>query len=401
MQIAVIGGGVTGAVLIRELVRYKEVDRVLCVAKDERRTREFLRASPHVRIIAGDVLRDAKYIAGKIKGSTVVVNAASPWLNIPILKLALGARAHYQDLEAYLGFDDKKAKMPYAIEHLAYAKAFKRNNRLALFDSGVAPGLTNLLVAEEADRTGTLEKVVIRMIEDIDASVIISTWSPHAAVDEIYSRPVIYKKGAFRTIPPFSDPKDFVFPAPFGRKTTYSVMNNESFTVPRYVKVREMEVRSAGSDDEAARIMINLGLLDKKPIHLAGVSVVPLEFLMNIMPPPPTPRELRALVSRGLVKNGFFAVSIEAHGRRNGRPYRSFVWVEPPSQHKLFLKRIHTTYIAYPAGVCAAAFTPEFPHIAVSGTLPPEGLPRENRSRILERIRKSGIRISRRELKVR
>ena len=326
----------------------------------------------------------------------LIVNAASPFINIPILKLALRLHTHYQDLEALMGTDDGKSGMPYAIEHLAFFKAFKRAGRLALFDTGAAPGLTNLLVAEAADALGSLGAVKIRMIEDLISSVIISTWSPTAAIDEIYSRPIIYDRKRFKVIPRFSDPEGFEFPRPFGKKTTYSIMNNEILTIPRHFNLTHMETRSAGSDNESARIMVRLGLLDRKPIHVRGTNLTPLEFIMKIMPPPPTPKTLKTLISKGLMKNGFFALAIEATARRKGKNEKLNYWVRFPSQKELIRRRIYSTYIAYPAGLCAAAFALEVPKIKAAGVFSPEELPKNNRMNILKNISLLGIRWNRR-----
>lgn len=390
MKLFIIGAGATGSVLVNTLAKQKEVERIICVAKNKHLARQFLTPSRRVHIFAADVA-DRVRMEKLARGSDLVINAASPWLNIPILKLALRVNAHYQDLEAYLGFDDGKSRMPYAIEHLPFHAAFKKAGKLALFDAGVAPGLTNLLVAKAADDFGALERVCIAMIEDLVSSAAISTWSPAAAVDEVYSRPLVLKNGRFHILKRFSDPRAVTFPAPFGKKTTYSIMNDENYSIPKYLKVKNLEVRSAGNDDEASRLLVGLGLLEKKPVHIRGTTLTPLEFTTHIMPPPPTPAELRALMRQGIVKDGNFAFLVDVRGNQT-RECRRY-WVHLPSQRELFRKKIYATYIAYPAGLCAAAFALEIPHVKKYGTMPPEALPRENRERILARIRKFGIKI--------
>ncbi|MDO8558228.1 MAG: saccharopine dehydrogenase NADP-binding domain-containing protein [bacterium] len=389
MKIFVVGAGATGSVLINTLAGQKEVERIFCVAKNKRIAAEFVKSHPKVKIFGADVA-DRTKMEKFAKGSDLVINAASPWLNVPILKLALRVHAHYQDLEAYLGLDDGRSKMPYRIEHLSFDKEFRKQRRVALFDAGVAPGLTNLLVAEAQEVLGNLKNVSIRLLEDLQASAYISTWSPSAAIDEVYSRPVVYRNGKFSILKRFSDPEEFNFPKPFGRHTTYAIMNNEAFTIPQYLSVGKIEVRSAGCDDEAARIMVALGLLEKKPMRIRGITLTPLEFTMRIMRQPPTPKELKRLVATGVVRDGYFAFFIEATGPKKRK---IAYWVPFPSQKTLFKKDIHSTYVAHPAGTCAAVFALEIPHIQKYGTMPPEVLPKDNRERILKRIKQFGINV--------
>ena len=391
MKIFVVGAGATGSVLINALVKEKGVSQILCLSRNRRAAEEFVRPTAKVKILSGDV-KNIRRISLLAKGSKVVVNAASPWLNIEVMKLALSVGAHYQDLEAYLGFDNGISRQPYAIEHLAFEKEFKGRGLVALFDAGAAPGLTNLLVASAADRLGSLGTVKIRLIEDLKSSILISGWSPQAALDEVYSRPVKYENGKYRLISRFSDSEEFYFPKPFGKRITYSIMNNEAFTLPKYLKVKNAEVRSAGSDDEVARLMVGLGLLDKKPVHIHGAVVTPLEFLMKILPSPPTPKELNHLLSKGLIKDAAFAAHLEITPA-DGRGKKFSQWVVFASQRNLYKRKIYNTYIAYPAGLCAAAFTLEFPYIKTPGVVPPEGLLRYNRENILKRIKKFGIKI--------
>lgn len=387
MKICIIGTGATGSVLINTLSRRKEVKSIFCVSRDKKSAKEFIKSHSKIKIFNKDI-NNRKAIENIAKGSDLIINAASPFLNVQILKLALKIDARYQDLAAHLGFDDGKSKQPYSIEHMDFDKSFKKKGLLALFDTGAAPGLTNLLVAGQADKFGSLDTIKIRLIEDIDSQVMVSTWSPATAIDEIYSRPITYKNRKFKILKRFADSENFKFPKSFGKKATYAIINNEVFTIPQYLDIKNMEVRSAGSDDETARIMVGLGLLEKKNIHISGATITPLEFITKIMPPPPTPKKLKKLFYNGLFKNGYFAFSIEIIPSRHKAKK---IWVNFPSQKDLIKRKIYSTYIAYPAGICAAAFALEIPNIKSIGAMPPEGLPRENRKNILKKIKNFGI----------
>jgi saccharopine dehydrogenase-like NADP-dependent oxidoreductase len=389
LKIFIVGAGATGSVLINALAKRREVAALTCLTHDIKLAKQTLAPNRKVKLVAGDARR-TRQVAKLARGCAVVVNAASPWLNLPVLQLALAVNAHYQDLEAYLGHDNGRAHQPYRIEHLKYNKAFLASKRTALFDAGVAPGLSNLLAAEAVAALGNgVDNLIIRLVEDINSSVVVSFWSPAAAADETASRPVVFERGHYRLLPRYSDPIPYVFPKPIGRLTTYSLMNNEAFTVPRYLPVKHMEVRSAGSDVEVSRLLVSLGLLETKPVPVRGFLVSPFEFITRIIPPPPTPCELKQLIQTGKLVDAHFAVQVEAW--RGTRRWR--VWVPFPSQKELYQRKIYASYIGYAAGICAAAFTLEFAQLAKFGAYPPEALPEESRRRVLDNIRKLGLKL--------
>ena len=74
----------------------------------------------------------------------------------------LRLRAHYLDLSAHM------VRNPFKAEQLAYAKRFEEKRRAAVINAGVAPGLTNLLVARSAELLDRIETVHIRLYESTD-----------------------------------------------------------------------------------------------------------------------------------------------------------------------------------------------------------------------------------------
>jgi saccharopine dehydrogenase-like NADP-dependent oxidoreductase len=189
----------------------------------------------------------------------------------------------------------------------------------------------------------------------------------------------------------FSREENFKFPVPFGKKITYPIMNNESFTIPHYLKLKNIDVRSSGSDMEVAKMMVGMGLLGMKPISINGTNVSPMDLLIKILPPTPTPAEIKDLIKKGLLKDGFFEISIETIAS-NGKIKK--YWMPFPSQKELIKRNINSTYIAYPTGICAAAFALEMHNIKKSGVFPPEGMPKINRANVLKNMKRLGLKIN-------
>ena len=88
--------------------------------------------------------RNLRGIVRAARGCQLIVNASASVFNEIVLRAALRLRAHYLDLSSHL------TRNPFQPEQLRYAKKFKSKHRVALINTGAAPGLTNL--AREARR---------------------------------------------------------------------------------------------------------------------------------------------------------------------------------------------------------------------------------------------------------
>src|SRR5260370_40736181 len=95
----------------------------------------------------------------------------------------LSLRVHYLDVSSHL------TQNPFKAEQLAFAKRFEEKNRLALINTGAAPGLTNLLVKRAAEMLHEIESVQIRLYESSESDDPISQWSPEVTFDEAASNP--------------------------------------------------------------------------------------------------------------------------------------------------------------------------------------------------------------------
>ncbi|MDH5348021.1 MAG: saccharopine dehydrogenase NADP-binding domain-containing protein [Nitrospira sp.] len=159
MRIFVLGVGATGSYLVKLLTR--QGHHVTCGDRDPERARYFLGAKlpvPVERVNARDVWNIVK----AARGAQLLVNACPPMLNRIVLRAALRLRAHYLDLAShYTGH-------PFRAEQVEFASRFEEKRRAAVITAGVAPGLTNLLIAAGADLLDTVESVRVRLYESTD-----------------------------------------------------------------------------------------------------------------------------------------------------------------------------------------------------------------------------------------
>ena len=160
MRILVLGAGATGSLLAQLLEHQGHT--VWCGDRDPERARRFLGKRSTIPLVEVN----ARNLWGIIRAgrrAQLIVNATASVFNEIVLRAALRLRAHYLDLSSHL------TRHPFKAEQLRYAARFEAKNRVAVIDAGVAPGLTNLLVARSAEMLSTVDSVHIRIFENTES----------------------------------------------------------------------------------------------------------------------------------------------------------------------------------------------------------------------------------------
>src|SRR5262245_50089154 len=375
MRIFVLGTGASGSLIAHLLVR--QGHQVTCGDRDPVRARRFLGRKSGVPVREVNA-RNLWSIVKAARGCHLLVNASPAVLNKIALRAALRLSAHYLDTASH------QTDAPFQAEQLRFAKRFEAKRRTAVINAGAAPGLTNLLVARSADLLDAIETVQIRLYESTGSVEPVSQWSSDAAFDEAVSRPRVYRDGRFRFGPRFGEREVFRFPPPIGPVGVVLAAQDEAVTLPRFVKMRELDVKIGGNDFERLRRWYRQGKLRRS--HGPGAARFPQT---------PTPRQLARLVARGALFHARFAVAVVVHGVKGDR--RAVVrWDAAfPTLRQTRRGEIYTSPIAWATAHLAALFVKHFPR-ALPGVHPPEVLPAKNRQAVLTDARAYGIRISRR-----
>ena len=375
MRIFVLGTGATGSLIARLLVR--QGHQVTCGDRDPVRARRFLGRKSTVPVRQVNA-RNLWSIVKAARGCHLIVNASPAVLNKIVLRAALRLRAHYLDSASH------QTDTPFQAEQLRFAKQFAAKRRTAVINAGAAPGLTNLLVARSADLLDATETIQIRLYESTGSEEPVSQWSSDAAFDEAVSRPRVYRNRHFAFGPRFGEREVFRFPPPIGPVGVVLAAQDEVVTLPRFLHVREMDVKIGGNDFERLRRWYRQGKLRRS--HGPGV---------NRFPQTPTPRQIARLVARGALFHARFAAAVVVHGVKGDR--RAMVrWDAAfPTLRQTRRGDIYTSPVAWATSHLAALFVKHFPR-ALPGVYPPEALPAATRQAVLAGARHYGIRITRR-----
>jgi saccharopine dehydrogenase (NAD+, L-lysine-forming) len=379
MRIFVLGAGATGSLLAQLLERQGHT--VWCGDRDLQRAHHFLGRSSSIAITDVNA-RNLRGIVRAARGCQLIVNASASVFNQIVMRAALRLRVHYVDLSSHL------TQNPFKAEQLAFAKRFEEKNRLALINTGAAPGLTNLLVKRAAEMLDTVETVQIRLYESSESDDPISQWSPEGTFDEAISNPRVYRAGKFHMGKRFAELEKFRFPDPVGSANVVLAAQDEVATLPHYIPMQSMDVKIGGNEFDRLRRWYKQGKLSKSR------GIVRQRFPQTL-----SPRKIAALIRQGILQNARFAAVVLTAGtkRRAKQEQRLLIRTDCifPTLYQIRQQGLYTTPVAYATAHVAALFIKFFPR-DLAGVFPPEALPVETRRAIIAGIRKHSVRINHR-----
>ena len=375
MRIFVLGVGAAGSLLVKFLAR--QGHQMSCGDRDPERARRFLGAKSPVPVERVNA-RDMWSILKAARGTQLLLNACPPVLNKTIIRAALRLRAHYLDTAShYTGH-------PFRAEQMAFAHKLATKRRAAVITAGVAPGLTNLLIAAGADLLDSVASVRVRLYEATDADGPFSQWSAEASFDEAVARPRVYIDGRFAFGPRFGEREQFRFPPPIGPVNVVLAAQDEVITAPYSIPMTSMDAKFGGSDIDRLRRWYRQGKLRKSS------RPAPSRFIRTS-----TPRTVHRLFRQGVLHNAHFAAAVIVEGMKDEQ-LTTIRWdVMIPSLFQLRRQGLLCSPIAWATAQMAALFVKHFPRDQF-GVHPPESLPVEIRRAILRDARARGFRVTKR-----
>ena len=350
-----------------------------CGDRDPERARRFLGKKSTIAVTEVNA-RNLRGIVKTAKGCQIIINASASVFNEIVLRAALRLRAHYMDLSSHL------TRHPFKAEQFRYAKKFEEKKRVALINSGVAPGLTNLLVKRAAELLGEVHNVHIRLYESSESDDPISQWSPEVSFDEAISHPRVYRGGRFQLGKRFSEVEKSRFPEPIGIVRVFLAAQDEVATLPRFIPMRELDVKIGGNEIDRLRRWHKLGKLSKSR-----------GMLRRHFPQTYSPRMIAKLIRQGILQNARFAAAVLVRGVKHNKKDDLLLVIRSdcmfPTLYQIRQQGRFTTPVAYATAHVAALFIKFFPR-DLAGVFAPEMLPAETRRAILAGLRNGGIRIT-------
>ncbi|MBF5080697.1 saccharopine dehydrogenase family protein [Quadrisphaera sp. INWT6] len=312
MRLLVVGSGGVGDALARILARRSRsaafFDAVVVADYDEARAqrtvavlREREGAAVAARFSAARVdASDAASVAALAKevGATHVMNAVDPRFVMPVFTGALEAGAGYLDMA--MSLSHPHPERPHELtgvklgdEQFAMARQWEDAGQLALVGIGVEPGLADVFARYATEELFThVTELGVRdganlQVEGYDFAPSFSIWT---TIEECLNPPVVWERGAWHTLEPFSDPEVFDFPGGIGPVECVHVEHEEVLLMPRWLEAEKVTFKyGLGAEFIAVlKDLHKLGLDRTEPVMVKGVPVSPRDLVAAALPDPAT-----------------------------------------------------------------------------------------------------------------
>ena len=248
--------------------------------------------------------------------STLIVNAALPEFNGPIIELAIQVGANALDLASDMYESNTERTLTFS--QYNYDLALKQRNVTALINMGISPGVTNFLIGRKmydlmaTDRKNPeIESINLFLLEDIVSDSIVFSWSPVVALEELAQRPRVFRDGKMIFLEPFSSARDFIFPNETAPCRQYPLYQEELLSLRRsFPDVESIGIYTGGSEVEIVKALFQLNLLSKR--SLPNQSELTVEAMVRaILPGMNKPRRIEEYLRNGTIRRAHFAAAAE------------------------------------------------------------------------------------------
>jgi len=269
-RILVLGGaGAMGSVAVRDLV--ERTDHRVVVGELRTDEAEAMAAAlgPRVSVRSVDV-EDADSLVEAVSDCDVVLSATFMRHNVRVTRAAIAAGVHMVDLGAYV-WDTR--------DQLELDDEARAAGCRIVPGCGVAPGLTNVLARDGAERLDAVR--AIRIYSYITHPMTTSPGIVYTRFDASRGSSLVLEDGVSEERPSFSAEELVEFPPPYGPQLVHLVPHPEPLTLPRYLDVRDVVFKVGYPPDETTRLrsLLELDLDAAEPFEFGGAEIVPRDLV--------------------------------------------------------------------------------------------------------------------------
>jgi len=302
--------------------------------------------------------------ADAIDGAALLINAAIPQFNCPIIELGIRLGAHTIDLASDMYNPQTATTLTF--NQYAHEAALKERGLAALINMGISPGITNFLIGDRICRIGSehrkdleIESIDLYLLEDIDADAVIFSWAPAVALDELSQSPLQLRDGRMIMHEPFTAARDYRFPHDPRPWRQYPLYQEELLSLHRsYPRVENIGVYTGGSEVELVKALHQLNLLSKETLG-ANPELTIEAVVRAAMPGMKKPRRIEDYLRSGVIRRTHFCAAAEIRVSESVRNERQTIIETVGLSFLRYRELLGTpyagaTYISYPTAVGAA-----------------------------------------------
>lgn len=280
MEVVVLGTGMIGTTVVRELVKYKNIKRVTAVDGFSENINKCLAVTDNAKVVGKLAdLQTEEAIYEVLKNADVAIACLPHSLSLPAIHAAISAKCNLVDLVG------SKYEEKMELDELA-----KEAGIIVIPGSGVAPGITNFLAAQG-----------IEMLDETDEAVMICGGIPKhplpplwyqivfrlESVMGLYTRPAkAVENGELITLQALSGIETMHFPNSVGKcEAVITDAHSTAYTLKDKVKkLYEKTVRYSGHWSKMS-VLAELGFFEEESIEVDGKLISPRRLTEKVLEP--------------------------------------------------------------------------------------------------------------------
>ena len=303
MRMLVLGAGLQGSACAYDLLQDKEVEQVRLADVKITHLPDFLAPYSGRRLLPTPLdVRDEDAVRGLMRECDAVMSAIPYYFNFDMARLAVDAGVHFTDL----GGNTEIVSQQKTLDQEA-----KRKSITVVPDTGLAPGMVNILAENGIRRMDSVKSVRIYVgglpqhpEPPLNYQIV---YSLEGVLDYYTTLSWVLRNGKRTQVRALSELEPVNFGDGVGTLEAFHTAGGLSTMAFRYEgKIPEMEYKTLRYPGHAERMeaIRELGLLDLDPVDVNGMKVIPREAFMAIAGPRLTKPEGKDLVALRVVVSG-------------------------------------------------------------------------------------------------
>jgi lysine 6-dehydrogenase len=281
MKYLVLGAGMMGSAAAYDLARTDAgAEVVLADINLQTARRSAATIGPPVKPVRLDV-NSARDLVSAMKGCSAVVSAVSYSVNLQVTRAAMEAGVHVCDL----GGNNEVVAKQIALDGEAKAKGVT-----IIPNSGLAPGLINILAVTGSRAFDTLDSILLRVgglpqhpRPPLNYQIVFSV---EGLINEYVEQALVIQDGELKRVDPMSDIEEIEFPPPFGMLEAFTTSGGLS-TLPELFagRVRNLNYKTIRyrGHCEKFKTLIDLGFATLEPMMVGGSVKTNREFFADLL----------------------------------------------------------------------------------------------------------------------
>src|SRR5437868_4376211 len=303
MRMLVLGAGLQGSACAYDLLQDKQVEQVRLADLKINHLPHFLAPYSGRRLLPTPVdVRDEDAVRGLMRECDAVMSAIPYYFNFDMARLAVDAGVHFTDL----GGNTEIVNEQKTLDNEA-----RRKNITVVPDTGLAPGMVNILAENGIRRMDTVKSVRIyvgglpqRPEPPLNYQIV---YSLEGVLDYYTTLSWVLRRGKRTQVRALSELEVVKFGDGVGTLEAFHTAGGLSTMAFRYEgKIPEMEYKTLRypGHAEIMETVRELGLLDLTPVDVKGTMVVPRDLFVSVVAPKLTKPKGKDLLALRVIVRG-------------------------------------------------------------------------------------------------